>query len=236
MYLKYISKLKKFCNEKKYKLTKIWNQKNYSIFKIVINKNPEKTICITAGIHGDERSAPFGILKFLFKYKPKNNDPKIIIFPLLNPYGFEKNKYENHKNIDLNHHFLDKPLKSEIKLIYGSLKHEKISIFVAFHEDDEKKGLYLYNYSDNVNLFKNLIKFLSKKCKIYNDKKIYRNKSKKGIITNPKNDGSFEERMYKDGVHYSTCIEIPDYFSFSKRVNLVVDITKYLVNILKLNK
>ena len=57
----------------------------------------DKIILITAGFHGDEKAGPLSILKYaneIIDYAHKNG-LKIIIYPLINPSGFEKNTRYN---------------------------------------------------------------------------------------------------------------------------------------------
>lgn len=60
----------------------------------------DKIMMITAGFHGDEKAGPLSILKYANKiidYAHKKR-VKIIIYPLVNPSGFEKNKRCNIDN------------------------------------------------------------------------------------------------------------------------------------------
>lgn len=226
MYSKFVKELKRICSEKNYSLKSIGKIEKLPIYRIDINPKAKNSICFSAGIHGDEISGPFGVLEFL-----KNNSIKnvhIIIFPVLNPSGFDKGTYETPRGVNLNRIFTKKPLSAYAKLILKSIHKDEISMFVSIHEDDEMKGLYLYNYSKDNKLFSGLINFMSKKMPICKSKNIYGKTANKGIINNPKSDGSLEERMFLDGLPLSSCIEIPDFIPLKKRNVLVKDVVNYL--------
>lgn len=238
MYDEFIEQLREVCARKHFRLTpigKIRQDRDYTLYKIVINRSKKrKAVCFTAGIHGDETSGPYGVLRFLSTYKPADGDPKIIIIPLVNPFGFDLEKHTNIKNQNLNRHFFDKYLPPEIKKIYDSIKQESIHWFISFHEDGVKKGLYLYKYTNqDTKIYEKIVKFAEKSYKVCKSKKIYKNPAESGVITAPKHDGSFEERMWAEGTPNTTCIEIPDTTAFEKRVKIISKLIKHIVNLVR---
>jgi predicted deacylase len=131
------------------------------IFKIVINPNAKKTICFIAGIHGNEQAGPYGVLSFLESGFHVPSHKRVIIIPLGNPYGFEKNKRENADNEDINRHFLEKELKGECKVLWDALKHEDIDLLHTLHEDPSTEKFYLY-YTHHKELAKDLVELATK--------------------------------------------------------------------------
>lgn len=94
--LKKIKDLKAETHDLKYKNGKF---KFLRIFPKKINKK-DKIIFISAGIHGNEVSGPITILKFLDRISDyaKKKGLKAIIYPLINPSGFEINSRYNIDN------------------------------------------------------------------------------------------------------------------------------------------
>lgn len=231
----YLTKLRDICNKKGFiikEISRSGKYKEFPIYKVIINNKSKKTICISAGSHGTEKSGPIAALKFIKNYKPIKEDPRIIIFPLLNPDGFLKNTRKNYRDIDLNRHFFDDPKPKEIVKIINSVRKEKIDLFISLHEDDEKRGVYLYNYSKENKIAKKIINFFSKKTKICKDKKIYRDKASSGIISNPLHDGSFDEWMFNHRVKTSICIEIPDtILNSNQRNKLAYEFINFVINV-----
>src|SRR3989344_998774 len=123
-YLKLMDEIKRISKTKGFKIEKIMNvgkKKEYPLYKITISNpgKPKKTICFSAGIHGDEIAGPLAVKKFIQDVNKKEyKGIKIIIFPVDNPYGFEKNKRRNYQNKDMNRHFLGKRLKGDDKKLY----------------------------------------------------------------------------------------------------------------------
>ena len=239
MYDNYFYELKKTCKLKGFSIkesSRTGKNKEFPVYKVVLNPRNKPTICISTGSHGTEKSGPLAVLKFIKEYIPNKEDPRIVILPLINPEGLFNNKRKNHRDIDLNRHFFDDPKPREIRNIINSIKKENISLFISLHEDDEKKGVYLYNYSKNNKIAKKIVKFFSKITKICRDKKIYRDKASNGIISNPLHDGSFDEWVYHHSVKTAICIEIPDKaLKFNQRIKIVLKLIKFIIG-LKLGK
>lgn len=215
-------------------LKKIGSVNKCPLYKIIIqpNKIYHKTICISAGIHGDEISGPLGVQKFLLHVNKKSvGNNRIIILPVGNPYGFNHNIRTNRNYINLNRHFTDKKLKDECKILLAAIQHESLDCFCAFHEDDEQKTFYMYamnKLSSDSKLHENIKTAAQKYTKIFSGKTLYKQPVKKGVIFDIK-DGSFEHRMSKEGAPESLCVEIPDYLPLQTRVALVEAIMKKIV-------
>ena len=225
-YIDFIDKIKKICLTKKFKMLEFGRagiNGEYKLYKIIIENKSDKTICFAAGIHGDEISGPLGVLEFLSSYK-RNNYPNIVFYPLLNPYGFDKNKRTNNKNVNLNRHYFEKLMPEDVKIIYKEIMKNKLSFIATIHEDDEKSGLYYYDYGSNINI----INSLSKKGEICNEKNIYGDKASNGIIINAKFKGSLEDAAYANKIP-AICLEIPDKFSLNKRIDIIKDFIRLVV-------
>lgn len=88
----------------------------YNIYKYTFEpENYSKTLLITACIHGNENTGFFNLCQFLpilvnewekypqFKYLRKN--VRLIVVPIVNPWGFANRERENINNVDLNRNF-----------------------------------------------------------------------------------------------------------------------------------
>ena len=235
MYKELIKDLKIVCREKGITMKKIGvtgKKKEYPLFKIVINNipKPKKTICFSAGIHGEEPAGPFSILEFLKQCDPKKfKTIKVIIFPVINPFGFDHGRRRNFLNKDLNGHFCKKVLLGENKIHYDILKKEKIFFFHALHEDEGHKRFYLYNFENKPEpIYRDIIVLAKKYFPIDTSNYIYDDPAKDGLIIN-RPDGSFEDRMFRDGVPYSMCTETPEAKPIKQRIALNVRIMKTVI-------
>lgn len=225
-YYEYSQRLKAACQKKKLRLWEIGRNgknKEYPIYKVeTMARSRKKTALFVAGIHGDEISGPLAVLTFLEKMKADEAGVRLAIIPAANPYGFDKRKYRNHKNLNLNRQFGPRGKETaEKEAILQALEKEKIFFSATLHEDDEEEGFYLFglkgrNRSDKP--FKKIINSVQPFCSICEKELIYKNQAAGGIISRHRPDGSFEERMRCEGVPYSVCAETPDSLPLAERI------------------
>lgn len=183
-----------------------------------------KTVCIVAGIHGDELEGIIALTTFtshyeFSEYPNKYPNIRLLTIPIANPYGFLENKRRGFKNRDINRHFFDKPLKYENKLLFDLVKNEKIDIFLSLHEDLTAKAFYMYDQNkEATTLDNNIIKRVEKILPINRSRQICWDKAKNGIICNVQ-DKSFERLMYAKGVPYCITTETPGRQPVQKRID-----------------
>lgn len=231
IYLPYLTRLIRVCREKNYQVKTIGlagRKKEFPIVKVSISAGRVKrTICFSAGIHGDEICGPEAVLAFLKKYKPVPG-LRIIILPVGNPYGYNRGGYRNLANINLNRHFFDTKLSGENKILYNAVKNENLFFFASFHEDDEMRDTYMYGYSKNVEdkfLYQNILRRSSAVSPVTNTAKIYRRKAEAGVIFRSKIiNGGFEDRMFTDGVPYSICLEPSNSKPLKARIGVILSV------------
>ena len=107
----------------------------------------KKNICISAGIHGDEPAgveALFAIIEsggFLDGYLQSFD---FMIFPCVNPAGYENDKRETPDGIDLNRQFKLPAPPQEVTYIKKMTQEVPFSLHIDFHEDIDASGFYLY--------------------------------------------------------------------------------------------
>ena len=234
MYKSYIKKIKKICKKKRLLLKQIGKGKKYPLFSILNKTNkPKKTICFVAGVHGDEIAGPLAVYKFLENYNfNKIKNIKIIILPVVNPFGFERKKRVNSFGEDINRLFCEKVLKNENKIVYDFIKKERINFILALHEDLEEGGFYMYIFEKKKEkIYRDIMKLAKKFFRINNNKTIMGSNSSRGFIINPI-DKSLEYKMYHEGVLYSICAETPGKESIKKRIDFYV---KLMEKIIKFN-
>ncbi len=230
LYPSYYKELLRVCERKKFDLKKVsmdaYDQ--YPLYRITINPSAKRTFCITAGIHGTEPAGPLGVLNFLQKLNPRKINKKIIIFPLLNPYGFFKNKREDRGNFNLNRHFFEKPQPKAVKKISHLLHKTGADFSLSLHEDDELSCFYIYQYGSNRAFCSSIMNFIGKHAKVCTNAKIYKHKASDGIIQNPVFDGTLDEWLHAEGIPNTACLEIPDSIPFNKRIKLVAQTLEFI--------
>ncbi len=128
---------------------------------IFFNKNKKDRIIIMSGVHGDERGGPIAILKFLENSKI-TIDEEVVVVPLLNDEGWDKNKREYGK-IDLNRNFNKNGPKFILEL-RKIISERPIDQFIDLHEDIDEDGFVYKLKSDKSHLADNIAKVVE--CKI----------------------------------------------------------------------
>ncbi|MBI4098474.1 MAG: M14 family metallocarboxypeptidase [Candidatus Magasanikbacteria bacterium] len=229
-YAPYIRELHRVCERKKIPLTTlgmVGKNHEYPLYQVTLG-NParaKRIICFSAGIHGDEESGPWAIVAFLNRIPRLPAHIAIIMFPLVNPYGFDRHQYRNEDNRNLNRHFLDHKPAPENVLLKKALKPYQLFFFAALHEDEEQRGSYLFAYTKEPHepaIYRNLIGIAKKYGPVVTKKRIYWHRGNNGLVLNPRSDGSLEEFVHKKGAPFSICTEMPDAFPLKKRIAILL--------------
>lgn len=102
------------------------------------------TALLSAGMHGEEPGGVEGVLQWL-----EGNDwPRWrvnwLVFPCINPYGWERNRRSNAQRRDINRQFRNPGGTPESELITRLLRGRRFLFSIEFHEDVDASGYYLY--------------------------------------------------------------------------------------------
>jgi hypothetical protein len=221
--VQFYASLKAICNKRNLKAISVGKVDMYSFLKIVINEGVEPTLLITGGIHGDEPAGPYGILQWL-KEADYPDDLRIIILPMLNPTGFDKNDRNNEDNRDLNRGFnVKKKPSQELELIQKSLNGETLSMLLSLHEDRGHGGIYLYHADVDEDICRDILTRCAEIIPITKEKTVYGDKCDNGMIyielknTDPKHAHSLENTLQSLGIGQIT-FETPALAELSKRI------------------
>jgi murein peptide amidase A len=98
---------------------------------------------ISAGVHGDEAAAPWGLLQWAEAHVVQLREQPFLIFPALNPIGLMLNTRADDRGVDINRAFNhpDDPLISGWRKVVGE---RPLAIGLCLHEDYDGEGCYLY--------------------------------------------------------------------------------------------
>ena len=133
--------------------------------RIASKKSP--LLIIMAGCHGEE---PAPVLSIFENYKVISQEAEkykvnLLIYPLVNPWGFSRGKRMNRLGLNCNRNWFHKKISkiaSEVKTIAKDIVKYKPDVFIDLHEDDETKKLfYIFTYGDRT-FDKNIVKAGSK--------------------------------------------------------------------------
>jgi len=184
-----------------------------------ITKMANKTVVVLAGHHGDEPFAVSTLLKWL-KQPIMFPDYNYYVFPVINPWGYEKNKRDNGARQDTNNdkNFIKDSSVKELGILYEHLPHTA-DLILDLHGDVDKEQVYCYEHkSENLSsiaekaLAENneLIPFLTAQT-------IYKCSVNNGVVIPDKTDIGIEGFLEKLGVQYSITLELPGKYDGQKR-------------------
>ncbi|MCW5555286.1 MAG: M14 family metallocarboxypeptidase [Verrucomicrobiae bacterium] len=185
-------------------------------------------IYLSAGIHGDEPAGPLAALRLL----QENRWPpglELWFCPCLNPSGFQLNRRENSRGIDLNRDYLH--LQSdEIRAHVAWLETQpSFDLCLCLHEDWESHGFYVYelNLDNRPSLAESIVAAAGEVCPIDLSEHIEGRPARNGVIrpdTDPRSRPQWPEAFYlvTHKTRLSYTLEAPSDFALSVRVNALV--------------
>jgi hypothetical protein len=106
------------------------------------------SVCLAAGIHGDEPAGVEGLLRAL-EQPALWEGLRALVFPCANPSGLVQGTRENADGVDLNRQFHSEAPPAEVALVKRRVDGERFDLFAYFHEDDEANGFYVYETAED---------------------------------------------------------------------------------------
>lgn len=100
-------------------------------------------VYLSAGIHGDEPAGPMAVTRLLGERSGWFWAFSWVIFPCLNPWGYERDLRRNEKSVDLNRLWRENR-EPEIRAVRNSIHGRQFEIAYLMHEDYDARGFYLY--------------------------------------------------------------------------------------------
>ena len=210
--------------EEKFKLVKFE--------KIISSDYP--LLIIMSGCHGEEPAPCLSIFKYykLFSEVAEKSKINIIFYPIINPWGFDRNKRRDKENLNCNNNWIhkkDKNIAKGVSIISKDIKKYNALIFASLHEEDEViNEFYAFTFGDR-KYEKVLIKVGKKYFPISKDGSRELN-IKDGIVFED-HDGSAEDFMFHQGCKFSCCTETPSKQSLTKRILCNKDLILSLIKI-----
>jgi hypothetical protein len=102
------------------------------------------TVLLTAGMHGEEPGGVEGVLQWAESGEWRRWRVNWLIFPCINPYGWERNYRRNRQRRDINRQFRTRTDTKESELIKRIVRGRRFLFSMEFHEDVDAAGYYLY--------------------------------------------------------------------------------------------
>lgn len=102
------------------------------------------TVLLSSGMHGEEPAGVEGVLRWLEGDRWRDFPVNWLVFPCINPYGWERNQRRNRQNRDINRQFRRRTTTPESELIKRLVRGRRFLFSMEFHEDVDATGFYLY--------------------------------------------------------------------------------------------
>lgn len=107
---------------------------------------PAPLVYLSAGVHGDEVGAAWGLLFWAEKHLEKLRAGRFLIFPCLNPHGLRANTRLDQRGLDINRrfHLPEDPLSGPWSRLIAE---NPPALGLCLHEDYDAQGSYVYELS-----------------------------------------------------------------------------------------
>ena len=185
------------------------------------------TLMIMAGCHGEEPAPPLAIFKNYRQIAEAANKYRVnlVIYPLVNPWGFSRNKRFNRDSLSCNTNWIHtdkvRPAK-EIGVIKKDIKKHKPNTFISMHEDSETKDcFYFYSFGDR-KYEKYIVQAGKKHFPILKNGSFGDLNVKNGAVYEF-HDGTAEDFMSHRECVFSCCTETPLLQPISRRIKCNTD-------------
>jgi predicted deacylase len=201
----------------------------YPLYRMVINPEVKDTICIVAGIHGNEIAGPLAILRLLEAFFDKfPQDFRYIIYPVINPTGFDLRQRYDDDGRDLNAIYsetLNSANYQEVQAFYEDVAQFKpFKAVLTLHEDSDLEKFYMYGLGkDNLEYYHAMCAFAKIFCPGWTNADIYGSPSDEfGLILAKARDHAFDAALYSEGsTTLAFTLETPGKLDIAFRMNMM---------------
>ncbi len=212
----------------------------YPIYRLIIHPNLKETVCIVAGLHGNEIAGPLSIphmITNILHELPEHY--RYVIYPMINPSGFDLRQRFDADNRDLNAIY-STTLKSgnyhEVQEFYqDALKFAPFEAVITLHEDSERDQFYMYGLGkENLPYYHAICGFARIWIEPWSNAEIEGCcTDEHGFILSNARDHAFDGALYKQGLtKLAFTYETPGRLDLNFRVNMMVQLVLLGVHML----
>ena len=238
-YAKFIESLVLEAHRRHISVTKIGDKVSettgilYPLYRLEINPKAERNICIVAGIHGVEIAGPLAILTLVQSHSQRLlPEFRYIIYPMLNPFGFDVKQRFTDSGRDLNALYamtLNNDLHyQEIQSFYQDIHtYGHLDAVITLHEDMDLDRFYMYGLGkDNVELYHQLCAVAERYCPFWANADVYGLRSDEfGLVIASARDHAVDGSLYAKGMtKVAFTVETPGKLRIGIRINLAIDV------------
>jgi predicted deacylase len=238
-YAKFIESLVGEARRKHISVTKIGDKMSestgilYPLYRLEINPKAARNICIVSGIHGVEIAGPLAILALIQSHTQRLLPAfRYIVYPVLNPYGFDARQRFTDSGRDLNALYAmtlnNERHYQEIQSFYQDIHtYKPLDAVIALHEDVDLDRFYMYGLGkENIELYHQLCAVAEEYCPFWSNADVYGLRSDEfGLVVASARDHAIDGSLYAKGLtKVAFTVETPGRLRIGIRINLAIDI------------
>ena len=141
-YAELIGRLRNLPDWRVRQVSTVWDYPWFTVERTVSKRAP--TVLLSGGMHGEEPAGVEGVLRWLESDRWRKYPVNWLVFPCINPYGWERNQRRNRQHRDINRQFRFSTSTPEAELIKRLVNGRRFEFSLEFHEDVDATGFYLY--------------------------------------------------------------------------------------------
>lgn len=204
----------------------------YPLYRLVIHPDASLSVCIVAGIHGNEIAGPLSVIHLISDILHELPQQfRYVIYPMINPSGFDLRERFDEDRRDLNAIY-DVTLHSdnyeEVQAFYqDALKFTPFEAVIALHEDSDLEKFYMYGLGqENLAYYHAICEFARTLIPAWTDADIYgAHSDDHGLVLLTARDHAFDGVLYKEGLaKVAFTLETPGKLDIHFRVNMMVQL------------
>lgn len=211
----------------------------YPIYRFSANEEAPGRICLISGVHGNEIAGPLSLLTLLDS--PHFNELpecfQYVVYPLVNPTGFDLRQRFDDDYRDLNAVFKT-TLESENyrenqAIIADAENYLPFVAVITLHEDSDADQFYMYGLGKhNTPLYHQVCRQARTLCQLWSNADIYGCQSDHlGFVLASARDYAFDGYFYAKGHTPIACtLETPGKREVEFRMQMMVDLLVFFLN------
>ena len=206
---------------------------HYPLIRLNVNPKCERRVCIISGIHGNEIAGPLYLLH-LFSKDFFCKLPRIfhyVIYPLVNPTGFDLRQRYDDDYRDLNAVYkttmTSKNYTENQVIMSDVIQYLPFEAVITLHEDSDTEQFYMYGLgAHNIPFYHEICQAGRGFCEPWCNANIYGlHSDEHGFVLSTTRDHAFDGYFYAKGYAPVACtFETPGKLDITFRTKMMVEI------------
>ncbi len=213
----------------------------YPLYRALIsNEQAQESICIVAGIHGNEIAGPLSILRLFESFVHElPTQFRYIVYPVINPTGFDLRQRYDTDGRDLNAIYSvtlkSKNYRENQAFFEDAKKFGPYEVVLTLHEDSDLEKFYMYGLGKkNLDFYHAICAFARMLCPAWANADIYGAASDEfGLVLSNARDHAFDGALYHQGLaKVALTLETPGKLDVHFRANMMAQLVLHCLHLL----